>query len=135
MQTEFEITPAEALAIEIAGRPYKEEFRDRVTVGTHPIDFNINIRGAIEIKEDGKSVRTVRPDMTTLLALVLAGVPRDKRESHLKTIVRAFEKAGELTEPAKANLEASQELIEALTTKEEVPRKGSTSGSLIVTKL
>ena len=135
MQTEVEMTPAEALAIEIASRPYKDEFRDRVTVGTHPVDFNINIKGAIEIKEDGKSSETIRPDMTTLLALVLSGIPREKRKEHLKTIVLAFAKSGELTEPAKSNFEAAKGLIEALTKKREKPKRGATSGSLIVTKL
>lgn len=132
------LSPLELHALKILGRP-ADKARDRLAEGNgQAVDFVVRIRGAVNVGLTTESDTVEKPELATLLAVVLESLsPRVK--SKLLPAVRerlnAFVAGGDPPQPAKAAADELQDLVAACSRPAKQTKRGNVTGSLNAERL
>ena len=101
--------------------------RGKLTVGTHDVDFGVQVNGSITVSGDQAFQSTSKPDAVTIAAILLGTYGVRKR----KSIVAQLLDSSGIESAVNDDLRTlATELIDGLASSKQSTRRGSVTGEL-----
>ncbi len=130
------LTAIEWLALKVAGAKAADYRADAETGKGQEVDLLVRIQGTLDVAEDGQSQRTQKPSVEDMFGFVLQQLYESDNEAHRESadhiveLMQSAEAEGVLPAPTPGHKARASQLIQRISPKATVERKGSVRGFL-----